>query len=136
MKEVHDALLALYERDGKLVPEQIVSEATDPSHVLHDHFTWDDEDAAHQYRLMEAGMLIRRCKITVRTSPEETVTVRAFLSRPEPRSYVPTDVLLKTEKATVMDMCLRDIEALRTKYQNLLDFDQALAKARRSRARK
>lgn len=47
------------EGGGVLNPVAVVESARDESSPLHDRFTWDDSEAAHQYRLEEARRLIR-----------------------------------------------------------------------------
>lgn len=47
------------QNDGILQPEIVVEEARRPSSPLHSKFTWDDTEAAHQYRLYQARTLIR-----------------------------------------------------------------------------
>ncbi len=49
--------------DKLLVADEVVSTAAHPDHPLHKCFTWDDTEAAHQWRITEARALIR--KITV-----------------------------------------------------------------------
>ena len=46
-----------------LPPEAVVGTATDPNHVLHDSFEWDDGAAGHSYRVWQARRLIRGVKI-------------------------------------------------------------------------
>ncbi len=46
-----------------LTPEAVVHTATDPEHVLHDHFEWDDGIAGHKHRMWQARQLIRGVKI-------------------------------------------------------------------------
>ena len=81
MKRDHDAIRAeieRLERDGKIRPVDVVEAAADESSPLHDCFTWDDGEAAHQYRLIEARNLLR--VYVVRPDAEEGPTVRAFVS--------------------------------------------------------
>lgn len=56
---------------GKLTPEAVVEDATEASHPLHLFFTWDNEEAGHKYRLIEARALIRSVKIVVSTETKE-----------------------------------------------------------------
>lgn len=44
---------------GVLRPEEVVKAARPIKSALHDKFTWDDSEAAHQFRLEEARRLIR-----------------------------------------------------------------------------
>ena len=45
--------------DWLLKPEDVVEAARPANSPLHTRFTWDDSDAAHQYRLEQARKLIR-----------------------------------------------------------------------------
>lgn len=54
---------------GVLTPDGVVKDARDPKSPLHEHFTWDDSLAAHQYRLDQARTLIRiiHYEVTIET---------------------------------------------------------------------
>jgi hypothetical protein len=131
---VRESLLALYQRDGKLTPEQVVSEAADPSHPLHNHFEWDDTAAAHRFRLSQAGHLIRTCKVRVRVEPERTERVRVFTHVQPRESYVPTDEALRSaDRDVVLEQAVRELEALRRKYQVLVEWDLVLNEASKRR---
>lgn len=86
MTKAVDYLLALYERDQKLTAEQVVAEATDPTSPLHGAFEWDDQQAAHLYRLDQARLLIRKVEITI-----EERKVRRFVFLPSTDSYHPIE---------------------------------------------
>ena len=47
------------EHGGFLKPEDVIEEAKPKGSPLHDCFTWNNSEAAHQYRLQEARNLIR-----------------------------------------------------------------------------
>ena len=53
-------------RRGKLNPHDVVREAEDPAHPLHNQFEWDDSIAAAKFRLAQAEQLIKRVKLKVR----------------------------------------------------------------------
>lgn len=58
-QKVGDELEALrVENNGELRKDAIVEAARLRTSPLHEAFTWDDEEAAHQYRLREAGHLV------------------------------------------------------------------------------
>lgn len=65
-----------------LKPEDIVLEATDPMHPLHDRFEWDDAKAAHEHRIEQARALIRSVRVDVKI---ETKTVNAVYYVRDPR---------------------------------------------------
>src|ERR1044071_2827696 len=70
---------------GLLTEEAIVTEARAKKHPLHSRFTWDDTDAAKQWRLEEARTLIRSVYITIERPKHKSVTVRAYASLPSDR---------------------------------------------------
>lgn len=53
---------------GILTPDDVVMDARDESSPLHAFFTWDDTEAAHQFRLDQARTLIRNVKVEVTTT--------------------------------------------------------------------
>jgi hypothetical protein len=129
----------LYDRDGFLTPEQVVTEATDAAHPLHRCFEWDDTEAGRRYRLHQAGLLIRSCRITVDTAPEITKRVRSYVNLPNEEggrgTYVATrDALTDNRRDVVLTQVMRDIAALRRKYEGLIDFDAALETSIRERS--
>ncbi len=129
---VQEALEAIYERNGQLTAELVLKEASDQDsagyEVLHAFFTWDDGDAGNRWRLSQARMLIRRCRIRVETSPERNVQVRAFTHVPSAAAFAPTRTVLSGEyREEVLARLRADIAALRRKYEALVDFDAVLA---------
>lgn len=80
MKRDHDAIRAELERlksDGVIKPVDVVEAARDVESPLHDCFTWDDGEAAHQFRLLEARNMLRVYVVTEASAP---ANVRAFVS--------------------------------------------------------
>jgi hypothetical protein len=71
---------------GHLTAEQVVEQARDESSPLHAHLTWDDNEAAAKYRLIEARDLIRRVRVhIVPQGPRAELSVRpVMVSTPEP----------------------------------------------------
>lgn len=128
---IRATLLEIVQRDGSLTPESVLAEAENESSPLHDQFCWDDTEAARRFRLWQASALIRRVKVTIQTTPEETKRVRAFVNIPdtEPGNrgvYLPTDVALAEHRDVVLHQAMRDVAALRAKYSALTDFDAVL----------
>ncbi len=70
-KAAHERLERIRARNkGILAPDDVVRDAHSESSPLHSYFTWDNTEAAHQYRLEQARTLIRNVKVTVTTSSE------------------------------------------------------------------
>ncbi len=63
---------------GMLRPEDVVAHARDPKSPLHRYFTWDNREAAEQWRIEEARKLIRSVTLTIEA--KEPFSVRAFVS--------------------------------------------------------
>jgi len=55
--------------------EQVLEAATDEEHPLHRYFTWNDQEAAHEYRLTEAYRLLQSCKFVVEMNARESKQV-------------------------------------------------------------
>ena len=74
--------LAHIERqEGELTPASVLEQARSSNSALHDHFEWDDSAAAEQYRIGQAGELIRSIVVDVtRSNVEPAKTARAFVS--------------------------------------------------------
>ncbi len=107
--------------DGILRPTDVVETAKDPDNILHDQFTWDDKEAAHQHRLQQARQLIRIC---VETVPSISAPVRAYLN-PAPkkgdegyRTYndvMSSDVM----RAQMLTQAKNDMKLFEAKYRQL-----------------
>ena len=80
MKRDHEAIRAELERlksNGIIRPMDVVSAARKKTSPLHDWFQWDDGEAAHQYRLIQARNLLR---VYVKVEDVENEPVQAFVS--------------------------------------------------------
>lgn len=62
------AAIAALEQDGRIRPGWVVEAARPDDSPLHGQFTWDDTVAAEAYRLAQAGRLISRVRLQVRTT--------------------------------------------------------------------
>lgn len=135
---VYLELLDLAHNNGHLTADAVVEAASDPSSPLHNAFIWDDEVAGHQYRLHQARMLIGRYKITLVETPDIVVSVRAFTSMPTDdgnRGWQPTEEIFATTEGRriALEQAAREVNNLRKKYQNLVDFDAVLRQQIRNR---
>ncbi len=115
--------------DGILKSETVVKYAENPDTALHSCFTWDDGEAAHQYRLYQARQVIRVC---ITNSPQEDLPpMRVFVSlkgdRKEKgggyRSMI--DVLNDDEKRQrLLDQALSEAVNWQSKYKHLSELSQ------------
>src|SRR3990167_4529437 len=65
--------------NDRLTQEDVVKEAAKKTSPLHPAFEWDDKRAGHQWRLDQAGYLIRSITVTVEAD-ETKPPVRAFVN--------------------------------------------------------
>src|SRR5580765_883545 len=66
----------------RLLAENVVEAAKEPTSRLHGFFTWDDSVAAKKYRLHEARQLIKTYELYIE---DRDIRVRAFTSLPTDR---------------------------------------------------
>lgn len=130
-----DELVRINKRDGRLDREPVLNEAKRPSSPLHAYFTWDDGDAAHQYRLIQAGTLIRRAEVFITLEGGEVVRHRAFLHTDD-HGYQPTARVMSNAemRAKVLARLHSDMEVMITryeKYSHLAEVKDAIAQLRR-----
>jgi hypothetical protein len=81
-KPLLEALRRLEDGHGRLVPEDVVEAAREPSSPLHGYFTWDDTEAAARYRLDQARTLIRSVRYERQTTTH-TVRVVGYARDPD-----------------------------------------------------
>jgi len=70
---------------GILQAEDVLEEARNPDSPLHPMFEWDDQVAAHQYRLEQARALIREVRVEV-VCRDEMVLAPLYVRQPEAKS--------------------------------------------------
>ena len=69
--------------NGILKAVDVVEFAKDPKTALHSRFVWDDTQAGHQYRLIQARHIIKQIYVTI---PEkENIEYQVFVSMPDDR---------------------------------------------------
>jgi hypothetical protein len=111
------------ENGGLLQPEIVVQEARLKTSPLHRRFTWDDGEAALQYRIWQARQLIR-VSVEILTGTKTAMDVFVSLSPDRQRESggyrIMTDVLSNSEMRAIMFKdALEELECFREKYQKL-----------------
>lgn len=110
------------ENGGVLHPPVVVDAAKDPSSALHKFFTWDDTEAAEQYRLQQARQLIARVHVVIPASRGGTTNVRAYHAlRSEQSGYRHTrDIMAGPElRESLLSQFASDLERLTERYDCL-----------------
>jgi len=101
-----DYLYGLFgERENTLTTHEVLSAARPKFSPIHNHFDWDDSEAAEKYRLWQARSLLNRLEVVVIYQDEEK-SVKAFHNvhleesedTDEPnRVYITVDTLAESE---------------------------------------
>lgn len=109
--------------NGLLRPVDVVEYASDPKTALHGCFTWDNTEAAQQYRLWQARQIIR---VRVQVIPQSPEPVKVWVSLKDDRcregggyrGLVPvmTD---ETRKDQLVTEALADLRVWRRKYDTI-----------------
>lgn len=118
---------------GVLRAEDVVDSARNEKSPLHNRFTWDDTEAARQWRLEEARRIIR---VTVHYigSGKNRKPMRVFVSLTPDREddgggyRVTADVLSKadTRKQLIQD-ALDEMETFQCKYQTIVELSEVFS---------
>lgn len=119
MKDSAAEALKELEREGRLLPVEVVESARDDDSPLHSHFEWDDSLAGEKYRLHQARALIRTVKLMV-TVHDVPVSVSYYVRDPEAdakqagyRSVISLRNEEDTARAAIIDAMKRVSNAVR-----------------------
>lgn len=133
--QVQQVMLKLMNKDGMLDPHDVVNAARSPDSPLHQHFTWDDSEAAEKHRLHEARQLIR---VTIETLPVDgkDVETRTFVSLSSDRKAggyrLTTTVLSDDElRARLLEDALRELRSFEAKYRALKELSKVITPIRK-----
>jgi hypothetical protein len=128
---IREQLIALAKAE-KLTPSEVVRLAEPPSSPLHDCFTWNDEEAAHKYRLDQARELISTFELTVTINRIE-LQVNQFVRDPskdsQDQGYVAI-VSIEPESEMAREFVLKELTVARTyvertrRYSAMLGVDK------------
>lgn len=123
---------------GVLLREHVVKAAEPKTSVLHKYFVWDDSKAAREYRLIQAGELIRVCVRYVKMNGDKRA-VRVFISLTEDRydghgyRAVVSVLSNKTLRRQMLEDALAELQAFERKYNNLRELSEIFAKSKEIR---
>jgi hypothetical protein len=117
---------------GLLLPQDVVAAARNPKSPIHDLFEWDDSEAGHRYRLIQARVLIR-VAVTVLPTETKDVRVRAFVSlstdRREEGGYRATVDVMKNDasRRQMLADAFAELDSFRKKFERLRELNEVLS---------
>ena len=111
---------------GVITPDHVVTAARPRSSPLHNSFTWDDGDAAHQWRLEQARHLLRIYVMTIgdgQKAKETRMYVSLGVDRANAGGYRSiVDVLSDAGmRAQLLDDARTDMMRFHAKYAGLVE---------------
>ena len=109
---------------GRLTPDVVVNEAAKPESPLHPLFQWDDDKAAHQWRLQQARVFINNIEVTV-ISAGEPVTVGAYEIVNKDDGYRHIETFTIDEMKVVKDSAIRELIYVNKKLKTYNEFLKA-----------
>ena len=136
--------LAILERDGRVLPDDVVAAAREKGSPLHKYFEWDDAKAGHAFRLEQARQLIRSVEYKYQLTSDTYITAPVYVrdgeSAPTAQGYrVLSEIKDNPEAArAALSLELMRVESLLTRAEaiagvlGLVDHVQRLV--RRTRA--
>jgi hypothetical protein len=108
-----------------LKPEAVIEAASPKDSILHGFFEWDDNAAAHQFRLYQARELIR-CAVRIVSINNTQKPIRIFVSLTSDRGSggggyrVTADVLSREDlRQQMLSDALEDMKRFEEKYNSL-----------------
>jgi hypothetical protein len=124
----------LAKQNGQRVDAAMVLEsASDPTSPLHDEFTWDDTEAARQFRLEQARELVRSIRVTFETPERKEVTINvmttvASLDHAQRSDYVPLAFAMsRTDlRQEVLARAIKELESFKQKYEHLSELAEVI----------
>lgn len=113
--------------NGRLVQANIVDAAKSKDNPLHNEFEWDNSKAAHQYRLSQAGNLIRALVVVVEQENEaKSPPLRAYVNvtQESGRSYTSLAHALSDDelRAQLVEQAWKELSAWKQRYGELTEF--------------
>ena len=116
---------------GEVNSQNVLESARSEKSPIHNLFEWDDSVAAEQYRLNQAGLLIRNLQVEVESDERENIVCRAYVNVSEQKmgSYVRVDTAFQSEdtKEIVIRQALQELKAFEKKYQNLMELAEVFS---------
>ena len=132
---IEQELRKIEKRDGVISAHAVVEVAKSPTSPLHVHFQWNDDKAAHEFRLWQARQLI--AVIIIERAPNDTqrtftnVVVEQKTAKGESqlvRAYVSTERVLDDPdlRQQVLEQAVGEIRRWTAKYRHFDELETVI----------
>lgn len=119
----------LEQKYKELTPQIILEESRPADAILHNCFEWDNGKAAENYRLYQAGHIIRNISVRIEKIDTPTQISRAFVnikdeSKQERGAYVSVEIAMQNEnlKNQVLQNAFYELLTFEKKYSAYTEF--------------
>lgn len=118
VKKEIDEIIAF---SGDATPEQIVEKAKDETTELHKCFTWNNDEAAEQWRLHEARQLVLNIVVVNEESEDKREPVRCYFKTDYDTGYKPTEIIVRRadEYQKLLANALKELQTFEKKYKTI-----------------
>lgn len=126
-------------KGAALTAVDVLDDATSKRSPLHFHFEWDDEEAAHQFRLDQARLLLRSLvKVYITDEGEQAVRkvwVNIHSDELEDNAYEELEYAMQSPilRKRVLGKALRELESFQRKYDDLVELGDVFTAAEKAR---
>lgn len=122
-------LTRIEETYGSLTPDHILEASKDETAIFHPLFTWDDSEAAKQYRLQQARMIINNVQVvTISNGEERLISVYEIVALEDGRAYKHINSMSSDDIEQVKARTVRELNGLKQKLSVYKQFEKVLVK--------
>jgi len=116
---------------GEPVTASRLLELSEPEDApSHDAFTWDNDIAGHEYRLIQARTWIRKIEVIVKNKPTPLAHVPSILTDVREGKYVPISIIKGGEYEAALNEAKKSLDVAINRVAQL----EVVAKPKRKRA--
>lgn len=122
------AIKSLEDKFGRVTAERLLEAASNRRHPLHADFIWDNDKAAHQYRLDQARVIIASVRVVV-SDVSKKITAPGYLrdpnAAPHEQGYVSTS-RLRNERDAAHEALLNEAMQLQARLERMREIAAVL----------
>lgn len=112
---------------GRITAETVLKAAENKKSPLHELFQWDDDKAAHNYRLQQARIFINNIEVVyVSDGEEKRIPAFEIIRKENSQSYKHIETLTVDEIAQVRDNTINAISSLKAKLAVYRQFNKVV----------
>ena len=107
------------EKTVGVTPQTVLDANRAENTPLHNEFEWDDDIAAENYRLHQAGQLIRMLCVKPTTETKDNTPIRAYIRMEDSYENIGVVVSVKEKRELMLERAKNELRAFKAKYNTL-----------------